>query len=150
MACAVIVKGGFQQNLSEMDPREIGDPNQVVVETRHSLPWHKEIAVRRGKQLLFKLPNRFQWKSGALKQRVFECLGRPTLEARIMDEDYLIWKVDARYDWDFEDKFKANYMAISFRYNDRIESVTLTGETPPNAVPVPADHEFTFNVDEDY
>ena len=141
--CAVIAKGSLQKNLSEQDPREIGDPNQMVVETRHSLPWHDQICVRRGKTELFILPNLFHWKSGSTMDKVFEKLGRPQFEGTFLDQDYYVSKVDVRYDWDFENKYRGKFLAVSFnKYNNHVDDVTILTELPPDNKAIPADAEF--------
>ena len=140
--CAVISKGNLQKNLSEQDPREIGDPNQMVVETRHSLPWHDQICVRRGKTELFILPNLFHWDSGSTMKDVFGKLDRPQFQGTFLEQDYYVWKVDVRYDWDFENKYRGKYLAVAFKYNKHIDDVTILTELPPGSEAIPADTEF--------
>lgn len=140
--CAVVAKGSLQKNLTEQDPRELGDPNQMVVETRHSLPWHDEICVRRGKTELFILPNLFHWDSGSPMKDVFQNLGRPQFQGTFLDQDYYVWNVDVRYDWDMENKYRGRFLAVSFKYNKRVNDVTILEELPPDNTPIPAETKF--------
>ena len=107
------------------------NPDQLVVETRYSLPWTDRIGIVRGQERLFLLPETFQWTSGAPREKVIEALGNPSFEFEFLGDDFYVWEVDARYDWDLKDEFSGRYLAL--RFYGRLYSATISQDLPADA-----------------
>lgn len=123
-------------NLTPQDPRLLGDPDQIVVETRYSTPWHEKIGVRRGPTHLFDLPRGLRWDTGGTSEQVRKAFGPPQFQFGLLGDDYFVWKLNARYDWDLENAYSGHFLSVAFRFNGRVRSVNLTEELPLDAQPV--------------
>lgn len=126
VVCAVFAREAYHRR---QDPALRGDPNQLVVETHYSLPWHEKLCIRRGQDRLLNLPFGF-FEGGSLAEEVVKKMGPPKYRLEVMSQEYFVWEDDIRYDWDFEEKFAGSFLSIRFGYDDRIQSVTIT-PTPP-------------------
>jgi hypothetical protein len=135
--CAVLARTAFTHHPKGQDPAELGDPNQLVVETRYSLPWHDQLTLRRGSKRLFELPRLGGWRGGGKKDQVYSALGDPSFRFEFLDEEYFVWEGDVRYDWDIDNKFAGRYVSINFNWEDTVSSVTISPTPPLDATPIP-------------
>lgn len=125
--CAVWARDAYHRR---QDPANFGDPNQLVVETNYSVPWHKELCIRRGPDRLLDLRKSYRYGSGSKADQVVAVLGVPKYRFEFLSDEYFVWRNDVRYDWDRDEKFAGGYLSICFDYDDSINSVTITS-TPP-------------------
>lgn len=133
--CAVLARSAYDAHHRSQDPALFGDPNQLVVETSYSEPWHKDLVVRRGAERLFKLKKGLRWGTGGSADRVLETLGPPKYKFDFLATEYFVWPDNVRYDWDVKQEFAGNYITIGFDFNDTVESVTITEAPPLDSTP---------------
>lgn len=132
LLAAFLAKEAYHRS---QDPALHGDPNQLVVETSYSHPWHDELVLRRGPQRLFKLKQGISWGTGGTADQVLKTLGPPQYRLVFLATEYWVWDDSIRYDWDFKQEHAGHFVSIGFDWEDCVDSVTITPTPPLDAAP---------------